>query len=598
MESVYKALEVLGELYTDSPIELAANSSLSNIASIITYIATILVALTAIALPLTQQSLQWMEDKYDSESVVKYLNQRAPISADSIVPRVLSYMVLALLLYLVNDAFPTAIRLITLLLVVAYFAYVVIIYARYFSYVFRNLSSTTYIYDKIRGKTQNINELTTTEIVVLMDIERARLINKVEVSDLSEEARKLGYSLKSADGVEFVEHMNCYLNGLYKILYGLPRDASQEKYTRIANLLSYISFQLLGDPRYTVSLENIKEIIVWVESQRNDSYKPLISGRFLTEFRFIKNRSKINIPELVNYTRMLVRFAKDEKLPVVTELYKNLCQSLGYNRNNSSELHYFFHFRLGAHLYQTNLNQKLEILLASEEQDITEKTVRSTLEEAGVTIDNDVKTLINEFIRTIWDNEYNTATRQLAYSFLFYFHGNENYLLSLRDMNNPLKSDIHNISSEILPNSIDNIFLSLVNAENLEYVEFWDSPKEKIINSCGVLLVYEVVKCLYNKSEPSLTCRTHAYSDLEFLLFAVERLSVIVKNVITTSAVSQFISNHYLTVELVLQSTENILSKIESELKEYKSELEESGFLDGDVVANMEQVYVGAGFVA
>ncbi|HDM8240888.1 TPA: hypothetical protein P0E19_005264, partial [Vibrio campbellii] len=252
MESVYKALEVLGELYTDSPIELAANSSLSNIASIITYIATILVALTAIALPLTQQSLQWMEDKYDSESVVKYLNQRAPISADSIVPRVLSYMVLALLLYLVNDAFPTAIRLITLLLVVAYFAYVVIIYARYFSYVFRNLSSTTYIYDKIRGKTQNINELTTTEIVVLMDIERARLINKVEVSDLSEEARKLGYSLKSADGVEFVEHMNCYLNGLYKILYGLPRDASQEKYTRIANLLSYISFQLLGDPRYTV----------------------------------------------------------------------------------------------------------------------------------------------------------------------------------------------------------------------------------------------------------------------------------------------------------------------------------------------------------
>lgn len=595
MELVYKTLEVLGTLYTDSSIELAVRSSLSNTGSIITYIATILVALTAIALPLTQQSLQWMEDKYDSESLVKYLNQMAPISADLIVPRVLSYMVFGLILYLVGDAIPTAIEVIALFIVVVYFVYIVIMYSRYFSYIFKNLSSTTYMYDKIRCKTQNLSELTSTEVVVLMDIERARLIKKLEISDLSKEAKDLGYSLKNADGVEFVDHMNCYLNGLYKILYGLPRDASQEKYTKIANLLSYLSFQLLGDPRYNLSFENLKEIIVWVESQRNDSYKPLISGRFLCEFHFIKSLSKINVSELINYIRMLVRFAKDEKLPVVTELYTNLCLSMEYKKSDSFDLHYFFHSRLRTNdLYRTNLNQKLETLLVSEKLDVTELTVRSILEDAGVIVDSDVDKLIEEFIYKNWINKYNIMSEKLAYSFLFYFHTNENYLLSLRNTNNPLKSDICNFSNDILPNSIDEIFSSLVNAENLEYVEFWESPKESIIHSCGVLLVYEVVKCLYNKTEPSLTCRSYVYSDLESLIFAVRRLSVIVNNITTISAVSQFISSHYLTVDVVLESTKNILRKIKIELKEYKYELEERGYLDDGVVKNIEQVYFDA----
>ncbi|HIF9400132.1 TPA: hypothetical protein ACX6RY_000038 [Photobacterium damselae] len=139
--NVIKSYQVLSELYAGGPIESAVNNSLANTGTIITYIVTILVALTAIALPLTQQSLQWMEDKYGSESLVKYLNNNAPISADSIVPKVLGFMAVMLVFYIVSKALPVFLQAFILLCLVGYFIYVVMMYALHFSYVFKNLSS-------------------------------------------------------------------------------------------------------------------------------------------------------------------------------------------------------------------------------------------------------------------------------------------------------------------------------------------------------------------------------------------------------------------------------------------------------------------------
>ncbi|KYL34488.1 hypothetical protein A2I98_10790 [Pseudoalteromonas agarivorans] len=152
MESVNLTLKVIGELYAGSCLELTANNALSNISNIITYIATVLVTLTAIALPLTQQSLQWMEDKYDSESVVKYLNDKAPIQANSIVPNVLIYLLFSLIFFLTHELLTIPLKAFLFITIITYFAYVVVMYSRYFAYVFKNLSSTTYIYEKILEK--------------------------------------------------------------------------------------------------------------------------------------------------------------------------------------------------------------------------------------------------------------------------------------------------------------------------------------------------------------------------------------------------------------------------------------------------------------
>ena len=194
MEAI-KAYQVLSELYAGGAIESAVNNSLTNTGTIITYITTILVALTAIALPLTQQSLQWMEDKYGSESLVKYLNKNAPIRADSIVPRVLLYMAVMLAFYIVSKALPVSLQAFILLTLVVYFVYVVTVYALYFSYVFKYLSSSSYIHEQVLKKVKNLNEVTVEEVVVLMDIEGARLKDILEVNSLSEGATKLGYSL-------------------------------------------------------------------------------------------------------------------------------------------------------------------------------------------------------------------------------------------------------------------------------------------------------------------------------------------------------------------------------------------------------------------
>ncbi|NMU26751.1 hypothetical protein HKB21_14095, partial [Vibrio parahaemolyticus] len=78
---------------------------------------------------------------------------------------------------------------------------------------------------------------TVEEVVVLMDIEGARLKDILEVNSLSEGAAKLGYSLMHDESGQLVEHMKSYLAGLHKILNGLPKDAPQKKYTKVANLL-------------------------------------------------------------------------------------------------------------------------------------------------------------------------------------------------------------------------------------------------------------------------------------------------------------------------------------------------------------------------
>ncbi|WAL76646.1 hypothetical protein [Shewanella sp. DAU305] len=595
MEYLYKALEVLNELYMGGPIEYVVKNSLENTVSIITYIATILVALTAIALPLTQQSLQWMEDKYGSESLVKYLNLKSPISPDSIVPKVLIYMVFTLVFYLVSKALPIILQVFILLFVIIYFVYVVIMYARYFSYVFRNLSSSTYIYEKIMDKTKNLSELTTTEVVVLMDIEGARLKNNLDVMCLSEQAKSLGYSLKNDDSGKLVEHMKCYIAGLYKILYGLPTNSSQKKYTTVANLLSYFSFQLLGDKRYAISLNSLQEVVIWIETKRNDSYKPFMSARFLIELAPKNNLHNMDIYELVDYIKMLIRLAKDEHYSVIKELYERICSAYNLNKHDSrSSLCYFFHNRINANLWQTDLTLQLEKFLLGDDKNFTREQLVEILVSVGIDINEDVNKLIDEFIFTLWEVDFSCAVKSLSYSFLFYLQSREDCLLYLRDSINPLKSDVISYSDGILPNDIDAILILIVNAQQLEYVEFWDSPKESIIHSSCVLFLYEIVKCQFRGASPSFNINLYRYSDLDLLLFAVGRLKVGIRNIFEIGGVSKFITGHYLTAEKVLRVSDEFLENVIQKLAKHKEELEERGPLNNDAIESLKQAYMDA----
>lgn len=587
MESINLTLKIMSELYAGSCLELAANNALYNISNIITYIATVLVTLTAIALPLTQQSLQWMEDKYDSENVVKYLNDKAPIQANSIVPRVLIYLLFSLIYFLAHELLPIPLKAFFFITIITYFAYVVVMYSRYFAYIFKNLSSTTYIYEKILEKTESPDEITVTEIAVLMDIEKIRLIKKHEINELSIQARDLGYLLKKSDTPESIESMNTYLNSLYKILYSLPKTASEEKYTKTANFLSCLTFQLLGDSKHDISLSRLNEIIVWVESKRGDTYKPLTSGRFLIEFVYLKNRANICIPDLIKYLGTLIWHSKKENIQIIKELYKNICKSLWEREKNDSYFYFSFHFKIGEHLYKTDLHKELEELFKNNESKITKSQITLALKNAGVQDDKKV----DEFMLEIWDNEYVKAAKQLTYTFLLCFYNNESHLLTIRNINNPIKTNFNNLTSELLPSSIDKIFLYLLNSEKLDYFDFEDSPRENIIHSSGVLLIYEVIKCLYNKNEPLFSCKQLQYQDLSILLYSAKRLEIIVKNIVLINEVSHFILSHYLTVDEVLSAANSLLTTMIKELIEYKSGLETSGDLDPNILNEINKVF-------
>lgn len=587
MESINITLKIMGELYAGSCLELAANNALFNISNIITYIATVLVTLTAIALPLTQQSLQWMEDKYDSENVVKYLNEKAPIQANSIVPRVLIYLLLSLIFFLAHELLPIPLKAFFFITIITYFAYVVVMYSRYFAYVFKNLSSSTYIYDKILEKTESLDEITVTEIAVLMDIEKIRLIKKHEVNELSGQATKLGYLLKSSDMPESIESMNTYLNSLHKILYSLPKTAPEEKYTKTANFLSYLTFQLLGDSKHNISLSRLNEIIVWVESKRDDTYKPLTSGRFLIEFVHFKNRVNICIPDLIKHLRTLIWHSKKENIQIITELYKNICKSLWQREKNGSYFYFFFHFKIGEHLYKTNLHKELEELFKNNESKVTKSQITLALKNAGVQDDKKV----DEFMLEVWDNAYIKAAEQLAYTFLLYFHNKESHLLTIRNINNPIKTNFNNLTSELLPSSIDEIFSHITNSEKLDYFVFEDSPRENIIHSSGMLLIYEVIKCIYNNKKPLFSSKQFQYQDLSILIYSAKRLKIIVKNIVLINEVSHFISSHYLTIDEVLNAANTLLATMIKELDEYKLELEKNGDLDPNAFKKIKKVF-------
>ncbi|HIF9447823.1 TPA: hypothetical protein ACX6SQ_000400 [Photobacterium damselae] len=589
--NVIKSYQVLSELYAGGPIESAVNNSLANTGTIITYIVTILVALTAIALPLTQQSLQWMEDKYGSESLVKYLNNNAPISTDSIVPKVLGFMAVMLVFYIVSKALPVFLQAFIVLCLVGYFIYVVMMYALYFSYVFKNLSSSTYIHEQMLNKVKNLNEVTVEEVAVLMDIEGSRLKNILELNSLSEGAAKLGYSLMHDETGRLVEHMKIYLAGLHKILNSLPKDAHQKKYIKVANLLSYFSFQLLGDSKYKISLNQLQDVALWVESERGDSYKPLLSARFLMELDYSKHKSNVNINELVDYIKLLIRLTKDESQKVVEELYERICCSSRHGRYQSrDDLCYFFHYKTNNNLWRSDLSDQLEKLLANKSNVITKNKLSVILESLPIDIDN-ASALVDEFLSTLWDVDYSCAIERLSYSFLFYFHSREDCLLALCDSINPLKSDVHNISDGILPNSIDAIFESLIGSQKLEHIEFWDTPKEKIIHSSAVVLVYEIIKCLYKGTKPNFNATSYDYTDLDYLIFVAGRLKIAVRDVVYMSAVSNFITIHYRTVDEVIKSTEELLNDALDGFGQHKIELEKRGSLDNEVVSNLELVY-------
>lgn len=582
MGSLIHTVNVINLLYIDSFLEIIVNFSVTNISNIITYIATILVTLTAIALPLTQQAFQWMTDKYDSEVLIKYINNKSPLSSGSIVTKVIIYMVLLLIYYLSHQALSVFYQALILFCMIAYFIYVVIIYALYFSYSFRTLSGTNSTYNDLIKKSKNILELSNEDIMALMELEKIRIKEKLEVEDLSSSTRKLGFNLLHLSKKNKTDKIYYYVNGLEKILYSIPASYPQEKHIKIANLLSYLSIQLLGDKKYSISLRVLGEIARKIESKRDYTYKPLMTGRIFSDLFAVKNKEYIDIGELSSYINNIVRLSSnDDNVETIKSLYENLCQSITYSHGRHFDLSYFFHQKIGFYLHNTTLSEDIDLLL--DKKNIERKDVLDCLNKHGIGESDELTDFIDEFMGSLWDMKYHSIFNGVSQSFLYHLSNKEHYLLSLRDLNNPIKSDIHNISSDILPTNVDEIFKVILKSKDIELTNFWESPKEEILKSCALLFIYEVVKCNYNKQQASFNYQNITYSELASLPDYIDKTKIIIENSMLTTFVSSFIVNHYSSVDKIKNDAILLLDDIHTNVVKHKSYLECAGKIDESV---------------
>ncbi|MFM2592943.1 hypothetical protein AAFX19_08460 [Vibrio harveyi] len=429
-------------------------------------------------------------------------------------------------------------------------------------------------------KNKDIRNFNCTEVDLLCENESFIFATRQQQSDLTETFKRIGYNFLNLEPTSDYVQIHKYLGGLHKIIYSLGEKSTEKKYKSVVNFFSHICLQLLGNSNYNYAIGLLQSIAYDVESKRYDNYKPILSGRIFIDINFARNKENIDIDLIYNHlTQMIALCAEDSNGDHAVELYRALCQSLHYTHG---ELSFYFHSNVSLNLYQTDLSDKLDVLIG--EGEVTKESVANLVNQY-LSDEPRKEELISEFLEELWREKYNTKMMKSVSPFLYSLSDKPERLLEIKNCFNAIGSEVHNITTQILPESIDGIIERYLETDKYDYHIRNDDFNLKVTNSLMVLLIYKISKHVYEGTQrPNFSVENKSYKDVETLLKALKKLESIAMFNLSRYEIKEFILKNSIDVYKVESNVKELFYIIRKELVLRKRELLRNGLLDESVI--------------
>lgn len=411
------------------------------------------------------------------------------------------------------------------------------------------------------------------EISILSDYESYMIASDSSYLDLSDNFTDLGFSIINNQESIDTNIINTYINGLEKILCSTPILSNDDKYKNVACwYIHFVQGLVVKEEKYSYLLKSICYIVNSIESRRTDNYKPLLTGRIYMNFTYITTWPSGLGKALIEHFNQLTDICIDsDNKDSIVNLYSELISSLGFGIITTNELIYYFNdYKVNNHEYSKliELSNYIEETLNNESLTFDYKKIKEIAPASFTQKKGDDDDILKSFENKI--NDYNF--QKMAFKNIHIFISkiskyDTGLLIDICELKNPMSSEINMLTCELLPNSIQDIFNSLISLDrdDLLMSRTGEMHNQYLIKGLSMLFIYKV--CVLVKDDSSTInldfMSKYKLSDLDKINNLLKSISDITSHLVNHQKINDLCLLHSLAMDKVKDKRIEIIEIIE-----------------------------------
>ncbi|ELL4668139.1 hypothetical protein Q5V23_001968 [Vibrio fluvialis] len=595
---MHKTNEVMVELYKNSPIELFVSELREGVFSHLTDTVTLFAALVAIALPLAQQTFQWASDKYNSEHLVEYVETNAPVHPKSLSTSLILYVAFSFTFKLLSTPLNDLVFTLLLISLIIWFGINIALLIRYFAYTYDMGKGLQVIRERILDKKINLEQeiYTPVEISLLSDFEVYQLENNSHVGDFSSEFTEIRYHIGNRATKLDESVVSTYLAGMRRAVTSLPSTSSDRKYNFVVqNYIFLVQSLVCTHEKYFYLLDELVETAEMVEPYRKGNEKPLLQGLVFQNITYSDiwpfgvDRALVN-----HFNRLTQACIETGEIGQLVHLYDEFNKCLGYSSVDKGELQsHFDSFVESYEHYQTVDGIVLKIIENSDE--LSSQKIGRCLDpyiKGGADANREV---LDEFCKNLGIYRYQEKAKKAVEEFLSSVAKVDlNIVLAIREIRNPISSNVHMLRCDLLPVSIDDVVICIsklgsdVKERLFRRVKF----DQYLLTAYVTLYVYEITRIVVTENNVEVYEYKYVdkltYRDLVKIKKRVAEVKSILGYVIGSESFSQLFYLHGVDRKDVTIKADKYLSGLLKETDRKIKTLSVSGKLDNESLQRFE----------
>lgn len=517
----FYAMSVIGELYGQSALSSFFQSSFLEshkvYSSYLTDTVTLFAALAAIAIPIAQQTLQWASDKYQSPSLVTFIDFTAKIKPREMNKKLLFY-ICEVLAFKVLDGFiefNQFIFLLILLYILMKFFYLILCVIQHFEHTYKVVQGLDWVKESIgidfideHLKIKDENFLL--KIKVLSEYESFHLINDPQYIKLSKSYKEIGYKFtKELNKPLNHEAVTCFLSGLNYICYSLLDNKNSHKYMQVANYYSYIVSKCIKSTEavvYTNWLSSLYYLASSIEVNLKTAYKPISSGRVFQNIGWVGEWNEEAQNALIIHFRDLVSLnIKNNDIENIINLFESANQVINFHerkesfewfiQTNIQKLFTSKHADNFRQLIIENIDKQDGVQIIVKEIPATKQLIIDEFKDLEAELVNALEETFRDFeeklflfrFKTLLDSE---MLNLIALSAKL----DSSIIVRCREKQNSIDAEEITLNSTLIPSTLKEVFFPYFTQERFMGWDRMSNWSLYLSKGLSVLFIYEIIK--------------------------------------------------------------------------------------------------------
>jgi len=517
----FYAISVVGELYENSVLSSFFQSSFLDsqkvYSSYLTDTVTLFAALAAIAIPIAQQTLQWASDKYQSPSLVTFIDFTATIKPREMNKKLLFYICEVLVFKVVDGFidFNQFIFLLILLYILIKFFYLIRCVIQHFEHTYKVVQGLDWVKESIgidfideHLKIKDKNFLL--KIKVLSEYESFHLINDPQYIEMSKSYREIGYKFtKELNKPLNHEAVTCFLSGLDYICYSLLENKNSHKYMQVAHYYSYIVSKCIKSTEavvYTNWLSSLYYLASSIETNLKATYKPISSGRVFLNISWVGKWNEEAQNALIIHFRDLVNLnIKNNDIENIINLFESANQVINFHERKESfewfiqtEIQELFTSEHAANFRQLiveNIDKQDGVQIIVKEIPTTKQLIIDELKEPDIELVNVLEETFRDFEEKLLLFRFKTLLESEVLNLIALSAKLEpSIIVRCREKQNSINAEEISLNSTLIPSSLKEVFLPYFTQERFMGWDRMSNWSLYLSKGLSILFIYEIIK--------------------------------------------------------------------------------------------------------